>query len=926
MKNKKLTLGALAAGAIQMAVSGTALAGGPLAVCSDGVPFLWPNGGQDIEINLDKGGLGALSNAEADAFILDALQTWADIPTATISYQQGSDIMIDGVEVDVVLSNVDPILNPTAPNGQSEIVYDETGEIFDDLFGPGSGVLGFAGPDFGDFTDCTLLEGSAFLNGPEFEVGDPGNFGAGIIFHEFGHFNNLAHTQTNGAILLGDTTGPTPDDSFGPFDISIFNVGGVETNALDTMYPFIFGGLDFGTSTPALSDVSSISQLYPAAGYFTDFASLSGSVLAPDGVTRVSGVNVIARNVDDPFVDAVSTLSGDFTDAFDPNVSDVVGTYTFTGLTPGATYQVYIDSIVDGGFSTPPLQPLPGPEEFYSGADESSSDDVLLAADIPVAAGATASGIDVILNEPKPGDPLPTGPFGDGSTQLFLPFPFEFCGMSHNSVWVNGNGNVTFLAPSGSFEESAGEHLVGAPRIAGLWDDMIASAGGILTFDTDGESFFQVIWNDVPELDPFLGPVGSNSFAITLYPKRSSSTKIGSPFTVEYGDVSSVDGVAGYSCGGPSTTRFEMETDISGKRGRKLRGGAALYEQFTNNELDNEMFDLVGRELKFVGVGELADRFERGRGSRDNNTLANATRIRPPFDSNRRISTIDFAGGDVDFYSFEIDEGDIFAIETVTGTLDSILGLFDADTGDLLLISDDEGDGLLSRFIFQAPFDLNAAIAVSTFPDFEFIGAGNSAGRYVLSVQKYEGEVLDIGDDDSVEVAMDHSFEFQGNSYDSVFVNSNGNLTFGAPDVDFSESVEDLLSGPPRIASLWDDFDPTGAFGNFGFYIVERDDDETNIHGVSISEFFSSTPNYFSVELEDDGEIEIEYGATARSDALVGVSEGQGAADPGPTDLSDSDDDLEAEGTTYENFPFFPTKTTPFSDFDLYFDDVEFED
>ena len=61
---------------------------------------------------------------------------------------------------------------------------------------------------------------------------------------------------------------------------------------------------------------------------------------------------------------------------------------------------------------------------------------------------------------------------------------------------------------------------------------------------------------------------------------------------------------------------------------------------------------------------------------------------------------------------------------------------------------------------------------------------------------------------------------------------------------------------------------------------------------LSVSAFFSSDPNnYFSVELDEDGEIEMTWGATSRGDALIGVTEGGGAADPRETDLSRADDD-----------------------------------
>ena len=131
------------------------LAGGPLANCQSGVPFLWPNGGQNIVWNPDQGGLGPLNNAQAVAEVAASFQVWEDVTTSTISFVQGP-----ALAMDIDITNFIPIFAPAAPNGLSEFVFDENGEIFDFLFGPGSGILGFAGPDFGDPATCEILEGS----------------------------------------------------------------------------------------------------------------------------------------------------------------------------------------------------------------------------------------------------------------------------------------------------------------------------------------------------------------------------------------------------------------------------------------------------------------------------------------------------------------------------------------------------------------------------------------------------------------------------------------------------------------------------------------------------------------------------------------------------------------------------------------------
>jgi hypothetical protein len=110
-------------------------------------------------------------------------------------------------------------------------------------------------------------------------------------------------------------------------------------------------------------DHAAISDLYPGTGWPAAFGTITGKVLDVDGKTPLTGVNVIARNLDDPFTDANSTLTGAWTQGlFGPD-----GTFTLHGLKPGARYAVYVDAIVMGGYPTPPLWFLPGAERFWNG-------------------------------------------------------------------------------------------------------------------------------------------------------------------------------------------------------------------------------------------------------------------------------------------------------------------------------------------------------------------------------------------------------------------------------------------------------------------------------------------------------------------------------------------------------------------------------
>jgi hypothetical protein len=822
----------------------TATAGGPLAVCDSGVPFRWPGGGATIPFNPDQGDLGPLGHGAAVAAVADAFNVWGAVGTSTASFLAGAEL-----PVDADFTNFGPYLNPTAPDGLSAIVFDDTGQIFDALFGPGSGILGFAGPEWVNPATCAILEGVAFLNGAAFtdltEAKD-------VMVHEFGHYSNLAHTVVNGqSRLVNDPTGPAP-----------VTFGQAPLNEVETMYPFYFGPLS-GTQTLHRDDIAMISTLYPDAS-FAATGTITGRILAANG-SRLTGVNVIARNAANPFADAVSAISSDF--SLDFSQSDpFTGVYTLRGLTPGASYVVYVDQLLAGGFSTPPLVPLPGPEEFWNGDNESdgltSDDPPSESVALAIIEGSVRSGIDVILNPFRPGDPLPVG--DDGFVQIFLPFSFKVCGQSFDSVFINANGSLTFGAGSGDFSESMPEFLTGPPRIAGLWDDLNAAAGGTVTFDQNDNSF-TARWEGVPE---WLA-TGANTFAITL--KRSANSA-----TITYGDMSATDGLAGLSCGRSVTSGFELETDlrtVPHRRTIDMNDQTAVFQQFS--AADN---DLDGSELQFV-------KFKRGFEDvfESNDSIATAKQIHLPFSTQDvdRFSAINSTGGDVDYYRLKVKAGDILAIELVRGNFDATLGVFDATTGDLLITDDDSGLNLLPRLLLQANVDLDLAVAVSAFPDLDFNGDGGEGGRYVLYVNRLRGEILAAGDDTSTEVSIPFFFPYQGATRTSVFVNSNGNLTFGVGSTDFSESLPEFLSGPPRIAPLWDDLDARG-----GLVIAERTPISLTLHYVSVPEFLSTSPNYFSTTLLVGGFLALDWGPTARSDALVGLTGGGGAPDPGEADLA----------------------------------------
>ena len=142
-----------------------------------------------------------------------------------------------------------------------------------------------------------------------------------------------------------------------------------------------------------------------------------------------------------------------------------------------------------------------------------------------------------------------------------------------------------------------------------------------------------------------------------------------------------------------------------------------------------------------------------------------------------------------------------------------------------------------------------------------------------------------LDDDDSRSVDLPFPFPFFGATYTSLFVNSDGNLTFAASDKASSDrSIARFNAGPPRIAPLFTDLDPSrpGAA-----VTLQTDVSSATITWDSVpvyADFGVGARQSFQVRLFADGAIEFAYSniSISGSTAVVGITPGRLA---GPTEL-----------------------------------------
>jgi hypothetical protein len=383
-------------------------AGGPLMMwnAEQRIPYRW-SVTTPVKIYTDIGpfeilpanppaGTVLVTNEKADETVAFAAGQWTDVPSSSFKAEVIGDFASIGLP-DVKDAATAALVFGADNGGGIHIVYDADATIMQSFFGAPPTVLGIASPEWADEDTGTITEGWVIINAKQRWFNDNNlQMYAAVFTHEFGHAINLAHSQTNGSIRFYR-------DATGPANCTLPYAGTPAIAHIETMYPFINqrpGGSGQAQSTVDLSeDKTAISNLYPEADYLSTRGSITGRVLQTNGRDGITGINVIARNLDNPYADAVSAMSGDYVRVEAGND----GTFTLNGLTPGARYALYTDRIVAGGFPTQQPYFVAGPEEFYNGADESGNGltDDRCAVEPIVAVAGSATEADIILNSVK---------------------------------------------------------------------------------------------------------------------------------------------------------------------------------------------------------------------------------------------------------------------------------------------------------------------------------------------------------------------------------------------------------------------------------------------------------------------------------------------------------------------------------------------
>lgn len=186
----------------------------------------------------------------------------------------------------------------------------------------------------------------------------------------------------------------------------------------------------------------------------------------------------------------------------------------------------------------------------------------------------------------------------------------------------------------------------------------------------------------------------------------------------------------------------------------------------------------------------------------------------------------------------------------------------DMDIGDIAVLQD--GDGTLAHLFNLEGQTLDLVL---------------SRGRYRGSVRRLIfdtnlGERLNLRRNDMVPVELPFAFPFFRESFTRINVGSNGNVTLGTLRDRIARPNRSVFASRPRIAVLWDDYDPPAAPEDGGVF-VRVETNQVVITWNKVPETNQSDANTFQVVLFRNGTIRMSYLEVDNpTGGLIGVSPG----------------------------------------------------
>src|SRR5262245_40467671 len=205
----------------------------------------------------------------------------------------------------------------------------------------------------------------------------------------------------------------------------------------------------------------------------------------------------------------------------------------------------------------------------------------------------------------------------------------------------------------------------------------------------------------------------------------------------------------------------------------------------------------------------------------------------------------------------------------------------DRDENNIAILEDNNGDLIIP----PNSFDLaNRGVR------FEPSGGGYSVARASADLRTPLGSALSLGDDASTSsTTIPFSFDFFSRRFTSLFVNSDGNITFEEADNASTErGITRLTTGVPRIALFFADLDPSAG----GRVFLSSTPEAMTVTWCAVPGFDSPQTMTAQATLLAGGAIEFRFGAPSLTDGIVALSPGRAemfdpidlrAATPPPT-------------------------------------------